>query len=206
MTIHRSTCFTMALLSLLLMHWGNSHSNNGSQEKQNTYRIMYNDNQIGVLKAQKQKQLTTTTYQLLTEVTATFIKEFHITYNLSVQFDTGSMVKASLTTAVNQSTWDSTHIQWQNSQYRIKKEGESAYYKEKAPCKYATACMYFRKPPSKRVFSEQYTQQVPVNEIKPNVYKLKLPSGNANFYHYDKQGLKKVVVNDTPVQIRFIRI
>ncbi len=206
MNIRKSIYFTVALLSLAILNWGKSHSSNNSQELEKTYRIIYNDNQIGVLTAQKQQQFASTTYRLLTEVKATIIKDFHITYNLSVEFDTGSMVKAILTTAVNQSTWDSTHLQWTNNKYRIDKDGEAAYFMEKAPCSYSTACMYFQKPPSNKVFSEQYTQIVQLEEVKPDVYKLKLPSGNANYYHYDKQGLKKVVVNDTPVQIRFIRI
>lgn len=198
--------FSLALFVTLLINWTQAHSNGEKDQSENTYRIMHGDDQIGVLKAQKQQNTTGTTYRILTNVKASLLKEFHITYNLSVQFDTGKMVKAFLKTAVNQRTWDSTHVQWQDNKYRIDKDGEAAYFMEKPPCTYSTACMYFQKPPSKQVFSEQYTQKVQVKEVKSNIYKLNLPSGNANYYHYDQQGLAKVVVNDTPVTIRFIRV
>lgn len=206
MIVRKPIYFSIVFLPFFLLGWNDSHSIDQYSKLKNTYRIMYNDNQIGVLKAQKQQTIATTHYLIQAEVTADLLKTFHITYKLSVQFDTGSMVKAFTKTAVNQNTWDSTYVQWQNNKYRIKKEGKAAYYKQKSPCAYATACLYFKKPPSKKVFSEQYTQTVQIKEIKPDVYKMKLPSGNANYYHYDKQGLKKVVVNDTPVQIRFIRL
>jgi hypothetical protein len=170
------------------------------------YGIMYSDNQIGVLSAKKAKDSSNTTYRLLTELTASLIKEFHITYDLSVSFDHGYLTKAFIRTAVNQSNWDSTSIRWQDSRYYIKKLGEEPYYLNEPKCTLSTACLYFRRPAEGQVFSEQYSKSVTVKQVKPNVYRLKLPSGNANVYYYDDQGLKKVVVNDTPVQIRFVRL
>ena len=170
------------------------------------YGIMYSDNQIGVLSARKTENGTHTTYRLLTELTASLIKEFHIIYDLSATFDNGYLTKAFIRTAVNQNTWDSTSIRWQDSRYRIKQQGEESYYLNKAQCTLSTACLYFSRPSEGQVFSEQYRELVAVTQVKPDVYKLKLPSGNANMYYYDEQGLKKVVVNDTPVQIRFVRL
>lgn len=198
--------FISALISVLLVGWVSCHSFGQTQEAEKTFRIMYGDNQLGLLKAKKEQQIASTTYHLLTDLKASLIKEFHITYSLSVQYDTGSMVMAFIKSAVNQNTWDSTHVRWVNNKYRVHKEGESVYYKSQKPCSFSTACMYFQQPQSDKVFSEQYTKKVPVKEVRSNVFKLALPSGNANFYHYDNRGLAKVVVNDTPVQVRFIRI
>lgn len=198
--------FISALVSILLVGSVECHLIGQTQQDEKTFRIMYGDNQLGLLKAKKEQQIASTTYHLLTDLKASLIKEFHITYNLSVKYDTGSMVMALIKSAVNQNTWDSTHVQWENNKYRVHKAGEAVYYKKQRPCSFSTACMYFQQPQSDEVFSEQYTKKVPVKEVRSNVFKLALPSGNANFYHYDNRGLAKVVVNDTPVQVRFIRI
>ena len=179
----------------------------GGSSAKGEYAIMYGDNQIGVLIAKKANNNNTITYQLLTELTASLIKEFHITYDLSVTYKSGYMTKAFTRTAVNQHTWDSTHIRWHKNQYQVEKQGENTYDLDQKRCRLSTARLYFQRPtPKAKIFSEQYCKLVPVEKIKPDVYKLTLPSGNANLYHYDKKGLKKVVVNDTPVQVRFVRL
>lgn len=170
------------------------------------YEVRYSNSNIGTLTADKYLEDGETKYVIKTDVKKRLIKMFHVVFHLDARFSQGSLTKAEVKSIVNDNVWDYSNLKWQKDCYQVSKEDEEPYKLCKEQAAYSTACLYFKEPKEySRIFSESYTQYVPIKGNRTDGYTLKLPSGNDNYYHYDEEGLKKAVINDAVIQLTFIR-
>ena len=71
----------------------------------------------------------------------------------------------------------------QKDKYVIQDDDERSELNEKIL--YTSACLMHLEPVGlKRIFSENFKKFVPVRELRPHYYELRLPDGNKNYYSY----------------------
>ncbi len=170
------------------------------------YEVHYNDEKVGTLTANKYLRKGKIQYVIKTDVKKRLIKMFHVVFYLNATFSNGILAKAEVKNTVNDNVWDHSKLKWQKDCYSVDKMDEEPYKLCKKQAPYSTACLYFKAPTNhSQIFSESYSQYIPIKGNKADGYTLKLPSGNDNYYHYDSKGLKKAVINDTIIQLKLIR-
>lgn len=149
-----------------------------------TYDVLRNNKVIGIIKAVKRVHLNVTEFKVESDVNFDLLIEYHIYSIMQAAFNGEHLNKSSLLRKVNGKEKTNMNIVWQQDKYLIKDKSTTATLGEKI--KFSTACLMNIEPLNKtKIFSENFKQFIPVKQVKPHEYELRLPDGNRNVYKYE---------------------
>lgn len=147
------------------------------------YEVIRNGDVIGHLFASKSVNGGGWEYSTESTVKVKMLISFSLYSKVTGSFKNGSLVNGSAVRTVNGKAKVNTTISWHSNHYIIQEDEEREEIRENIS--YTTARLYHDEPVGVRmVFSENFRKFIPLKEIRPHYYELKLPDGNSNFYTY----------------------
>ncbi len=147
------------------------------------YEVIRNGDVIGDLYANKGLNGSNMDYSTESTVRIKMLMTFSLYSKVTGSFRNGVLVSGSALRKVNGKDRVNTVISWDVNHYLVKEDDERQEVKEQIL--YTTARLYHDEPTGvTTVFSENFRKFIPLKELKPHYYELKLPDGNSNFYSY----------------------
>ncbi len=147
------------------------------------YEVVRNGDVIGDLYATKTPTGAGIDYSTESTVKVKMLMTFSLYSKVTGLFRNGVLVNGSALRTVNGKARVKTTILWNTNKYVIHEDDEREEIMQDIT--YTTARLYHDEPTGiKNIFSENFRKFIPLKEIRPHYYELKLPDGNSNFYSY----------------------
>lgn len=157
-----------------------------------TYEILWKDDSIGFLKAEKRPVKNFIKYNIHSDVSVKFIAKVDMSYHFENFFSNGVLVKGTSSNFVNEKKRSSSSIKWNGKQYLAYLDGDEVSVPNR-PIKTSMTSLYYKEPVGlKEIFSERFAEFCSINEVSPHKYELTLPNGKKNYYTY-KDGICTLV-------------
>jgi hypothetical protein len=127
-----------------------------------------------------------------------------VEHKTSVIYKDGVLQESFLRTDKNGEVEQFCSVSYDGQTYKIQTEKEKLSLA--SPITASVVTLYFKEPVGlTEIFSEAFGRMVPVTEIKPHKYSIKLPDGKKNTYTYEKGILVEVEV-PSPVGTAHLRL
>ncbi|MCX7743309.1 MAG: hypothetical protein N2167_01965 [Flavobacteriales bacterium] len=127
-----------------------------------------------------------------------------VDHKTSVTYKDGVLQESFLRTDKNGEVDQFCSVSYDGNTYKIQTEKEKLSYSK--PITASVVTLYFKEPLGlTEIFSEVFGKMVPLSEIKPHTYSIKLPDGKKNTYKYEK-GIVVEVEVPSPVGTAHIRL
>ncbi|MDQ3395635.1 MAG: hypothetical protein M3512_16225 [Bacteroidota bacterium] len=168
-----------------------------------TYEILWKEDSIGFLKAEKKPVKNFMVYTMHSDVAVKFIAKVEMTYRFENIFSNGVLVKGTATNFVNNKKKSSTVIKWDGTKYTILVDDKEVPA-PKRPIKNTLTSLYYSEPIGlTEVFSERFGEFCSINEVSPHRYELTMPNGKKNYYTYKDNICLKVEVSHSLASFDF---
>ncbi len=177
-----------------------------SQQLNLNYKVVNNGNIIGWVKIQKNNNGNASSIVLTSEVKRRIIFLLTVEERQDAYFDGGGMTTSSIYRKVNDNVKMNQQTIYKGNYYEIKnpKKSERVVLQQ---IKYNLLSMYIREPVNiDKVYSETFMRYLAIEPKGKSVYKLNLPDGNTNYYHYKDGICSKVVMEHSLFTIEFVRV
>lgn len=159
-----------------------------AQQQTLQYAVMHKGSEIGWLFIQKKISSSTINYQLQSEVRVRFVFLFTGSAQEETRFENGKMVYSRLYRKMNGKVKANRCIWFNGKGYEVQRGN----YKEKIELPsvtYNQHSLYFQEPVHESVmYSDSFQQFIRIENMGNGVYRLKMPDGAINFFHY-KNGI-----------------
>ena len=168
-----------------------------SQEKNSAYTIYRNGSSIGSINFSQSITGNRTTLKLESEVKTRFI--FTITANSKEEtiYDNGIMTWSSIYRKTNGTEKANKKIKASGNSYTIYNGNKSETF-NKYPIRYNMLSLYSTEPTTiSHVYSDSFERFISIQKTADHKYKIELPDGNSNTYHYENGIMSKVEINST---------
>lgn len=170
------------------------------------YKVVNNGNIIGWVKIQKSDNGSASSIILTSEVKRRIIFLLTVEEKQDAYFNEAGMVTSSIYRKVNDNVKMNQQTVYKGNYYEIKnpKTSERVVIQQ---IQYNLLSMYIKEPVNiNKVYSETFLRYLVIEPKGNSVYKLKLPDGNTNYYHYENGTCSKVVMEHSLFTIEFVRI
>jgi hypothetical protein len=168
-----------------------------SQEKRSVYIIYRNGSAIGSINFSQSTSGNRTSLKLESEMKTRFI--FTITSSSIEEtiYDKGIMIWSSIYRKMNGNEKANKKIKASGNNY-IVYSGSKSEPLDKYPIRYNMLSLYAVEPTTiSHVYSDTFEEFIAIHKIADHKYKIILPDGNYNYYHYENGILCKVEINST---------
>lgn len=166
-----------------------------SYSQELTYEIVWKDDSIGFLQANRSPVNSFYKYIINSQVTFKFIGSVNMEYYFENLFSNGVLVKGLSKNFVNSKEKSSSLIKWDGKTYSAVVDEEKVEI-ENNPIKHTISSIYFQEPKGvKQVFSERFAVYCTLVEIETSKYELTLPNGKKNYYTYENGICSLVEIN-----------
>jgi len=168
-----------------------------SQEKNSVYTIYRSGSAVGSINFSKSIAGNRTTLKLESEVKTRFI--FTITANSKEEtiYDNGIMTWSSIYRKTNGNEKANKKIKATGNSYTLY-NGNKSEIQNNYPIRYNMLSLYATEPTEvSQVYSDSFEQFITIQKTADHKYKIELPDGNSNNYHYENGVLCKVDINST---------
>lgn len=127
-----------------------------------------------------------------------------VDHKTSVTYKDGVLQESFLRTDKNGEVDQFCSVSYDGHTYKIQTEKEKLSYSK--PITASVVTLYFKEPIGlTEIFSEVFGKMVPLTEVKPHKYSIKLPDGKKNTYTYEN-GIVVEVEVPSPVGTAHIRL
>lgn len=170
------------------------------------YKVVNNGNIIGWVKIQKNDNGSGSSIILTSEVKRRIIFLLTVEEKQDAYFNEAGMITSSIYRKVNDNVKVNQQTVYKGNYYEIKnpKTSERIVIQQ---IQYNLLSMYIKEPVNiNKVYSETFLRYLVIEPKGNSVYKLKLPDGNTNYYHYENGTCSKVVMEHSLFTIEFVRI
>lgn len=179
--------FATILLSVSL-----SYGTDTSLTRQINYKILYNNEVIGTININRISSNRSTTYSLVSEIKAKFIKKFKILGKETSVFKDGVLIYSSVFRKVNNKIKANHVVVYENKQYRLEhsNNGKSLGLNT---IERNLVTLYFNEPKGEnKVFNDNLKKMVNVVQIGKGKYKVGFSKGKYNVFHYENEKCVKI--------------
>lgn len=169
------------------------------------YKVVNNGNIIGWVKIQKINNGSASSIILTSEVKRRIIFLLTVEEKQDAYFNETGMITSSIYRKVNDNVKMNQQTVYKGNYYEIKnpKTSERIVIQQ---IQYNLLSMYIKEPVNiNKVYSETFLRYLVIEPKGNSVYKLKLPDGNTNYYHYENGTCSKVVMEHSLFTIEFVR-
>lgn len=167
-----------------------------AKSQQLQYEIVWKDDSIGYLTADKELQKGGAYYEIESSVLFKFIASVKLDFYFENLFQDGTLQKAQTKNLMNDKLRASSEISWTGQQYQTTVDEETAVLNQKI--KHTMTTLYYNEPKNiNHVFSERYAEFCAIRPLGKGKYELTLPTGKKNYYSYQNGICTHVEVNHT---------
>ena len=182
--------FVSLLIAILVISF-NAHSQYSSR----SYSIMRNGNKIGTLRFSQTTKDSQSYMRLESDVKVKFIFCFTVKAAEDAVFTNGVLVKSSIYRQSNGNVKANKQLERVNNQYVIH-DGSRQEVSKNYPITSNMLSLYSGEPVHiSQVYSDNYETFIDIENPEPHKYKISLPGGNYNLFHYENGILKTVEVH-----------
>jgi hypothetical protein len=166
-----------------------------------TYTVSRNGNNIGQMKLSRKISGEDVHLTIKSEVKTRFIMNINVNTIDQAQFNDGTLLYSTVLRTVNGNEKDAKKTRLINNKYEIQ-SGSGSVKPFKGHITYNMMMLYFKEPVGiTQVYSDSFQQFISINRIGEHIYRLNLPDGNYNDYHFQKGICSKVSVHHSLYEI-----
>ena len=150
------------------------------------FDVIYNDNPIGILKAERIESPDRTFYKSSTHIKTRIllVKKVNVRYNFEVSYQAGKLQESKVVIKVNKGRREEIKTEKENGKYKVDLIDEDSFSIEDA-IDHSTIMLYFEEPKGfDKTFSEQTGNFNTISKIRAGVYVKMNEKGRENTYHY----------------------
>jgi len=168
-----------------------------SQEKKLEYQIKRNGDVVGNINFNQSSVGNRTTLKLESELKTRFIFTITACTKEETIYDNGILTWSSIYRKTNGSEKANKKIKASGNGYVLYKDNKSETL-NKYPIRYNMLSLYSKEPIAvSQVYSDVFEQFITIQKTAEHKYKIVLPDGNSNNYHYQNGMLSKVDISNT---------
>ncbi|MEM7551432.1 MAG: DUF6134 family protein [Bacteroidota bacterium] len=180
------------------------HFTNHTEAQSVGFKIFKKNTQIGTINGKRQIDEDSISYLVESDVMVRFIWKYERSTISSAIFKDDKLNWSRSKILVNDEVKENNSSFFEGKQYRcstISGEKESI----DMPINFTAIMMYFHEPIGlKEIYSESHLKYLNLEKIANNSYKLTLPNGDENHYHYENGKLSKANIYRSWFDLTFL--
>jgi hypothetical protein len=169
------------------------------------YKITRNGTLIGQLSLETNQVNTDFYLKITSNVSTRFIVKVNVQTVDSAYFKSGLLISSSVSRRVNGDQKDLKKTKWVDNHYQTQCGNKRSVIKQSIY--YNMMLMYLKEPGNiNYVYSDNFQCFVPITKIGVNDYRIKLPDGNYNDYHFEHGVCTLIIINHSIYTIKMEKI
>jgi hypothetical protein len=161
------------------------------QERIATYRVVHNGDVIGQMLFYQKKEGQDTFLKMTSRVNTRFVFGIQVHTIDEALFRNGQLLSSSVYRKVNGKEKESKRTTWINRYYQLQSGSKTKIVSNPIYCN--MILLYCQEPAdSSTIYSDNFQQFLRIQKIGTHVYRVSLPDGNYNDYHF-QNGICKLV-------------
>lgn len=194
----------MSLKSILLFILFTSISLS-SFAQQSKYNIKRNGTVIGQMSFTQKEDGENVFLKITSKVNTRFVFKIDVETEDVAHFKNGKLIASGVKRSVNGNEKDAKKTNWINDYYEIKSGDKIS--KIKQPINYNMMLLYTTEPTDhQKIYADNFQCFLPIQKNGAHQYRINLPDGNYNDYHFENGICKLVVVHHSFYTIRMERV
>jgi hypothetical protein len=181
--------------SILLILLPGTPLHSYAQDELYTYTISRNGNAIGNMQLAKKTIGVDTYLSIKSEVKTRFIMGINVKTIDQARYNGGQLIYSNVSRTVNGKEKEAKKTMLVNNRYEIQ-SGKNSPRLFGGPITYNMMMLYLKEPAGiSRVYSDNFQQFILVNKLTTHSYRLNLPDGNYNDYHFQNGICSRVLIH-----------
>ncbi len=170
------------------------------------YEVIVYNRTIGTFLASKVELNERADYSLETKISTRIFKNIEFDFAMNSSYQNSILVHSDLKNYMNNELRKSSTVDFDGSKYLIRTKKNTITHNE-VRIEYSSASLYFEEPIGRKfLFSENYGINLPIIEIKPHKYLVKLPNGDTNYYEYKNGEVASVEFDKRIINVKMLRV
>jgi len=172
-----------------------------AQEKLVKYNIIRNDNVIGQMQF-SQKNESGNLYLTMTSLTKTrFVFNIEVNIEERAHFQNGQLISSSVQRRVNGKEKANKQTRLVNNSYQL--QSNQIISRLNQPIRYNLMMLYANEPSElAQVYSDNYQQFLDIKRTGAHTYRIQLPDGNYNDYHFANGLCREIIIHNALYTIK----
>lgn len=178
---------------LILIVIGYPFLSNG-QDRKLVYQLIHNGNNIGEMQFSQRISGQDLYLQMISEVKTKFIFPIHVQTNDKAHFSDGRLISSDVNRTVNGKEKECRKTRLINNAYEIQTGSEIGRFNKLID--YNMMLLYCSEPiNTPQVYSDNFQQFLSIRKLAKHSYRIHLPNGNYNDYHFDNGICRMVIIH-----------
>jgi hypothetical protein len=167
----------------------------GAQDQKLEYKVIRKGQEVGTMHITKQSAGNKTIFRLFSEIKTRLVFLITAKGEEEAIYENGILVSSWIFRKMNGSEKANKHLLRIGNNYVIKK-GSSVETVHSRPIRYNMLSLYTWEPVFyHKVFSDNFQQELDIQQLAPHHYKIKFPDGNHNEYFYRNGICEKINIH-----------
>jgi hypothetical protein len=168
-----------------------------AQQQKCHYIIFYKGNDIGKMDLIQVKDGDELLIKITSSIKMRMLMSVKVNIAEEAFYSKERLMHSSVFREVNGKQKANRQTHYANNSYRLSTEGKTSMLDEDL-INYNVSKMYLKEPVNiTKVYSDNFQQFLNIKNIKVHTYRLELPDGNYNVYHYKEGVCSKIDVHST---------
>lgn len=173
--------------------------------QQSRFNIKRNGEIIGQMYFQQKEEGENTYLTITSKVQTRFLFKINIETEDQAHFKNGRLLTSNVNRIVNGNAKQAKKTNWLNNVYQLKSGDKTSTLSQ--PINYNMMLLYTREPVNiSEIYSDNFQCFIPIQKNGAHHYRINLPDGNYNDYHFENGICKLVIVNHSLYTIRMERV
>ncbi|RWX01552.1 DUF6134 family protein [Flavobacterium cerinum] len=167
-----------------------------AQEKNTNYTISRNGNVIGEMQLYQKVENDKMFLKISSQVNTKMVFDVDVKTEESSYYKNGKLISSYVKRHVNGREKVSKSTFFTDPHYKIIAEKKEGFFKE--PIYYNLMMLYSKEPTNQqRVYSDSFQKFLAIEKLASHSYRIKLPDGNYNDYHFQNGICQKVEIHSS---------
>lgn len=172
-----------------------------AQEKTSTYNISHNGNVIGQLQFCQKTTGQDTFLKMNSRVKTRFVFGIDVKTSDQSHFSNGRLISSNVYRSVNGNEKENKKTSLVNNNYQIVSGSKTSMFSK--PINYNMMMLYYQEPlNNSQVYSDNFQQFIMIKRTGNHSYRIDLPDGNYNDYHFQNGICTLVVIHHSMYTIK----
>jgi len=173
--------------------------------QQSKFNIKRNGEIIGQMYFQQKEEGENTYLTITSKVHTRFLFKINVETEDQAHFKNGRLLTSNVNRIVNGNPKEAKKTSWLNNAYQLKTGDKISTLNQ--PINYNMMLLYVKEPVNiSEIYSDNFQCFIPIQKNGTHQYRINLPDGNYNDYHFENGICKLVVVNHSLYTIRMERV
>jgi hypothetical protein len=174
-----------------------------NQAQEYEFDVYWRSRQIGHIDAHQEKQEDARKHHIRTDIVMPVLGK-HIQSEVETQYLPKGLQWCRARYTMDGEMKEDRRTRRLASAFRLFRQDREPETLNTSDIPFTISCLYFDEPKGlSQIYSERHQKFLALENPRPGVYKLSLPKGNANHYHYQEGKLTKVEVQEGIFEVRF---